>query len=482
MNPQTASLSTEERLADHDIRAAIERLFNVKKGVNARAIDVQCLAGIVELSGVTDNLLARERAAAIAKEVRGVRGVINQVNVRTPDVPDAELLRRVELALLQDPAVGDYRVRCTAHDGVLTVEGTLRTWTEKQLVLRVLNGVPGVRRIDCRLNIRGGEVVSTDEEITAFVREVLLWDIRVKSSLVDIRAVDGVVHLSGSVGTVAEREQVVTTAYVAGARHVDARDLFVVRGALDPALRHQKFAAKADEDIARAVRDTLYFDPRVRAFEPVVHVREGKVTLAGVVGNLRAREAAEKDAANVVGVWEVLNLLQVHTQPPVPDATIQEQVKATLQDDVYLTGHQFTVNVSHGKVQLHGVVASHFEQERALELAAGIHGVVEVQNRMQVLSYREEHFQPQPAPGTSGLAVPPLSAATADHLLEQRLRSHYYWSALLHDQDIDIEVLDGRVTLTGTVDSPLERKRAAEEALACGAQQVNNHLHLFAAG
>jgi osmotically-inducible protein OsmY len=77
-----------------------------------------------------------------------------------------------------------------------------------------------------------------------------------------------------------------------------------------------------------------------------------------------------------------------------------------------------------------------------------------------------------------GYASPALGYRHADYILEQRIRNHYYWSSLLHDQDINVMVQDGRVTLTGTVDTTLERKRAVEEAFACGALDINNHLHV----
>ena len=78
--------------------------------------------------------------------------------------------------------------------------------------------------------------------------------------------------------------------------------------------------------------------------------------------------------------------------------------------------------------------------------------------------------------GASGLST--LSSIECDQLLQQRIRSHFYWSALLHCQDVNINVRDGRVTLVGTVDTWLERRAAAADAFACGAREVNNHLLL----
>lgn len=82
---------TLEHVADADITAALERFFLTQKGVAAHLIDVMTHEGIVLLAGLTDNLLSRARAEEIALNLRGVRGVVNEVLISTPDVPDAEL-------------------------------------------------------------------------------------------------------------------------------------------------------------------------------------------------------------------------------------------------------------------------------------------------------------------------------------------------------------------------------------------------------
>ena len=89
---QTLDYDTQPITADHvtdaAITAAVELYFLTKKGVPAHLIDVTTHEGIVQLTGITDNLLARERAEEIALLVRGVRGVVNELLISTPDVPD----------------------------------------------------------------------------------------------------------------------------------------------------------------------------------------------------------------------------------------------------------------------------------------------------------------------------------------------------------------------------------------------------------
>jgi osmotically-inducible protein OsmY len=467
----------ETRLADADILAAVARLFDQPKGVAAARITTACHEGIVELTGFTDSLLARQRAADLAKAIRGVRGVINELCVRTPDVPDGELRRRVQQALAQDPAVGGYALDCRACAGAVTVEGIVQSWAEAQLVLQVLLGVPGLRQLHNHLVVRGGPLTNSDAEITTQIQAFLAWDIRVVSTRVVVLTIDGVVYLTGAVGSAAEHDQVVATAYVAGARCVKADELHVSYWAQDPALSRQKFTPKADDDVAQAIRDAFRYDPRLDPLLPTVQVRAGVVTLLGTLNNLRARQAAEQDARNVLGTWEVHNLLKVRSARPEPDTHIQAQVQAALLHDPYVSRRCLAVQVTNGRVQLAGVVADYFDRERAAEVASGINGVVEVINHVCLAAAPGAQVAPD-----TGEAVPPtlapLSREDIDARLAQRVHQHYHWSALLHDQPFDLGVRAGRVTLSGTVDSWLACQQAVNGAYACGATDVNNHLRI----
>ena len=462
-------------LADDAITAAIEMLLATKKGLSSHLIAVSTHEGLVQLTGFTDNLLAGQRAEEIALAVRGVQSVTSTVEVRTEEIGDAELQRDVAGALADDPATDDYQVHCTVAGGVVTLSGLVQSWAEKQLVLRILLGVRGVRAfVTEHLTIRGGEILNSDEEITTQIRELLDWDIRVNGALVEVRTADQVVHLAGTVGTAAEKDRLVAIAYQTGATHVDARDLFVAYWALGRAIRREKFAPKTDEAIAGAVRDTLRFNPRVRATETLVQVQDGVVTLAGTVSTLRTKHNAEQDARHVVGVADVHNLLKVRPACLVPDEDVGLTIAAALARDPYVGHCAVHTQVHDGRALLSGQVSTHFEQKQAGDVAAGVSGVMDVNNRLEVASDgAEEGFVP------SFLDEDKLGPTTADTALAKRIRARYCWSASLHDQEVEVHVEMGRATLTGTVDTWLDRKHAAVAAHEAGAREVNNHLNVL---
>ncbi|GAB3639325.1 BON domain-containing protein [Hymenobacter arcticus] len=297
------------------------------------------------------------------------------------------------------------------------------------------------------------------------------------SNEVDVRTNDRVVHLSGTVGTAAERAQVVAVAYQAGATRVDARDLFVAYWAISSNLRREKFAQRSDEAIAQAVLDTFRYDPRVLSYQPVVVVQNGVVTLTGEVSSLRAKQSAERDARHVVGVWSVHNLLKVRTRWFTPDAVVRQSVLDALARDPFVGIFGFEVRVLNGRAHLHGQVGSHFEQAQAAEVASGVNGVAEVENDVRVQG--STGFAGPPAAWYPG-ALHPTAHPNSDFALAERIRTLYFWSASLHNQDVAVLVENGRVTLTGTVDTWLDREQAAFDAYEAGAQRVTNEIFLAA--
>ena len=392
--------------------------------------------------------------------------MVNELLISTPDVPDEELQRHVAMALADDPATTDYNVQCNAVDGVVTATGVVQSWAEKQLVLRVLRGVRGVRRLHTDdLVVRWGEVQNSDEEITTQIRKLLDWDIRVHSALVDIQTNDRVVHLSGAVGSAAEKAQVVATANQAGASRVEARDLFVAYWAQSPELHRHKYADRSDEDIAAAVRTAFLYDPRILTYQTTVLVHNGIVTLSGVVSNLRAKQDAERDARNVVGVWDMHNLLKVRTTRFIPDLNVTRSIEQALARDPYVGLFDFSVYVRNGKASLYGQVGSHFEQTQAGAVASGVNGVADLDNWITVAA----------SPGFDGFQVHAPKLNT-DFALAERIRPRWFWSSALHNQDIEVLVEKGRATLTGTVDTWLDRDQAAYDAYTAGARYVDNDL------
>jgi osmotically-inducible protein OsmY len=447
-----ATSTTSRTLDDARVKSAIEDDFLTDATVPFHSIDVAVLNGIVTLSGKVDTLLARDRAVDLARSIKGVRSVVNDLEVKPIPRSDADLHRDIEQALAADPAADSYEVKVSVAEGVATLEGTVDSWQEKRVVGRVAEGVKGVRKVDNDLTFRI-PAARPDGEIQAEIRDRLHWDARVDDGLVSVAVNDGEVRLSGAVGSALERAYARGDAWVPGVKNVDDSDLKVEWWARDE-MRRDKYVFKPDDQIRKAVEDAFLYDPRVLSFKPTVEVDDGTVTLSGVVGNAEARRAAANDARNTVGVLMVRNHLQVRPASHVEDATITRNVRQALSRDPMLDRYGIVVSTLDGEVTLSGEVDSRFEKRRAGDDAATVAGVVDVRNRLDV----------QPA------------IARSDREIEQNVENQLIWSPFVDPSEVHVTVDDGVATLTGTVDTWMEYSQAARSAREGGAASVRNEL------
>ena len=68
----------------------------------------------------------------------------------------------------------------------------------------------------------------------------------------------------------------------------------------------------------------------------------------------------------------------------VDDATVTARVKTALLNDPQVAGLKIDVDTTKGIVTMSGIVTSRGEEQRAIQLARGIPGVVDVKSTLQV--------------------------------------------------------------------------------------------------
>lgn len=124
-----AAVAQEQELTEQAISDKVNDELMIDRGVAFYKIDVDTNDGVVTLSGSVNNILAKERAAAIARTVRGVRSVVNRIEVTPTELrSDDDIQRDVEAALLNDPATDSYEVTTSVEDGTVTLQGTVESY------------------------------------------------------------------------------------------------------------------------------------------------------------------------------------------------------------------------------------------------------------------------------------------------------------------------------------------------------------------
>ena len=355
--------------------------------IRAHLIDVTVSEGIVTLDGSVDNLLAKRRSERIAEAVKGVRAVVNTINVLPPVLrSDSEIRADVKQALLTDPATDAYEIDVRVKDNVVTLSGSVNSWQARKLSGKVAMGVKGVKALHNDLTFEYANM-RPDKEIEQDIKRALRWDVLVDHALVDVAVMAGEVTLSGTVGSLSDKRQAIGDAYVANVTGVDAETLEVQLWARDPQLRGNKYKNLSDGEIRKAVSDALSIDPRVSTFTVTPEISNGVAILRGTVDNLKARRAAGRTASNTVGVSRVVNRIKVRPLKVYIDAKLKTRIENALAKDPIVESYEISVTVRNGVVDLFGSVGTVFEKLQAEDLATRVNGVIAVNNYLVVSTY-----------------------------------------------------------------------------------------------
>ena len=134
--------------------------------------------------------------------------------------------------------------------------------------------------------------------------------------------------------------------------------------------------ARTDAEIQREVLTELAFEPRVRASEIGVIVKDRVVTLTGWVDSYAKRWAAEEAAHRVRGVRAVANDIEVRLPGAAErtDADIAAAAVRALEWDAPLPLGQLDITVSQGRVTLRGEVEWQFQKEDAERVVRRLQG------------------------------------------------------------------------------------------------------------
>lgn len=203
------------------------------------------------------------------------------------------------------------------------------------------------------------------------IRE-LKWDPRIDETRIGVEVEGGIVTLTGSIESYAERLAAQEAAHrVHGVSDV-VNDIYV-----------KYSGTRTDADIAKAVRHALEWDVFVPEARIQSTVSGGVVTLEGLVDHFSQLEDAARVVRLLAGVQDIVNKIQV--KPSADSSQVREAIEAALERHAAREARHIQLDVYDGKVILQGKVHSWAEREVVVGAARGTHGVCNVEDHLQVL-------------------------------------------------------------------------------------------------
>ncbi len=200
-----------------------------------------------------------------------------------------------------------------------------------------------------------------------------------------------------------------------------------------------------EEDIKKRVVDEIYWDNRVDASDIKVDVKGTVVTLSGTVPDRNAVDAAEADAWLARDVTDVINQIEIeHPEEIVipEDEKIADHLDQRLVWDTTIQSSKVDIDADSGVVTLEGTIDVYWKKTKIENIAYETLGVLEVINNIAVVptdDYVDESI-----------------AQDITDALERRLGPDA--------GSVDVEVVDGKVTLTGSVPDWASYRMALDSA------------------
>ena len=155
-----------------------------------------------------------------------------------------------------------------------------------------------------------------------------------------------------------------------------------VKGVADEiAVRLPDSSRRTDDEIAAAAAKSIDWIITVPTGAVTVMVRDGWLTLKGVVEWAHQKNAAEEAVQRLTGVKGINNLIIIKPKQPTP-SDVSTAIKAAFERHALLDAQKITVETSGSKVVLRGTLGSCLEREEAERAARSAPGVAEVENHI----------------------------------------------------------------------------------------------------
>jgi len=189
--------------------------------IDATDIATKVTGGVVTLTGFVHTYYEKGRAEAGVKQVAGVTGVANDIEVRLgiASIPtDPEIAREAVDTLRRECPWAVDAVRPAVHKGLVTLEGSVQWQYQREKVASAIAKIKGVTGVFNALNVQPAVLPG---DIKHRIEDAFRRSAAVDASRISVEANGSEVILRGEVSSWSERDEAQATAWSApGVTHV----------------------------------------------------------------------------------------------------------------------------------------------------------------------------------------------------------------------------------------------------------------------
>jgi osmotically-inducible protein OsmY len=143
-------------MSDTDILKDVTAELKMEPSLRDDDVAVGVRDGVVTLAGFVDSYADKWRAERIASKVKGVKAVVNDLEVRLPSSsqrPDPDVARAAVEALKWNILVPDDRIQVIVEDGWITLKGEVDWYYQKEEAERSVRNLTGVKGVSNLISV-----------------------------------------------------------------------------------------------------------------------------------------------------------------------------------------------------------------------------------------------------------------------------------------------------------------------------------------
>lgn len=199
---QNQNMKTNEEL-QKDVQDAIKW----EPLLNAAEIGVTAIDGVITLSGIVDSYARKSEAENAAKNVTGVKAVVEKIEVKfdhTSQKSDPEIASEVLHAFNWNWKIPGDKIKVKVEEGWITLEGELQWNFQRETATKLVNNLSGVKGVIDKITIKSetnDEIEKTDIE-RAIARN---WSLA--NLVVQVLVSGNRVMLNGTVHSLYQKEE-----------------------------------------------------------------------------------------------------------------------------------------------------------------------------------------------------------------------------------------------------------------------------------
>lgn len=139
--------------SDEEIAHSVRKILEWDVLVPDPQIKSTITDGWVKLEGTVNTLSQKEDAARAVKNMAGVIGITNNLEIESQIAKPEDLRKKIEEALERRATREADSLRIVVEGGEVTLSGRVHSWRERRAVLGSINNTPGVKRVIDNLRI-----------------------------------------------------------------------------------------------------------------------------------------------------------------------------------------------------------------------------------------------------------------------------------------------------------------------------------------